>query len=339
MVRWIFLVAAVAVAYAARNVITPFLIGATIAFLLNPLVNMLSRRTCLNRTLSMALVYLFVLAPIAFLIAHEAPHIIDQATRLFNQRQEILTQLAAQFSTLTGRHTDVDQIIGVFLDKLQEYFKNKPGNILAFGGVITSSLISTVLCFISSVYFLKDADKMVPFLLRFAPEGQSRQELARVLSQINCKFHKYVIGQLTLISLMAIVTYIVLAIYHVDYALVVALVTGLVEIVPVIEPAVALTAASLIAIYQLGFWSALAVPIVLVAYRFLQEYLVAPRIIGHALQLWGLSMIFAALVGDQLLGGFGMLLAIPGAAAFKVLMDHACPALAPADDDGEQHDH
>ena len=100
---------------------------------------------------------------------------------------------------------------------------------LAVGGILSRSLLFVLISLVSSIYFLRDAGKIGAFCLRFVPEGK-REECSKVAAEINGKFGKYIAGQFLLMAIMAVLAFAILCFYHVKYALIVALLAGVLEI-------------------------------------------------------------------------------------------------------------
>ena len=151
--------------------------------------------------------------------------------------------------------------------------------------------------------------------------------MSHVASVLNVKFSKYLVGQLFLVGIMSVLAYIILSLNHVRYALILALITGVLEIIPMIGPLLALALAAAVVTSQSGLAAAGAVAGLLWAARLFEDYVVVPRVVGHAVQIHPMVTIFAVLAGDTLGGTLGMLLAVPAAAAVKVILDNLNPPL------------
>src|SRR5208283_4226688 len=223
-------------------------------------------------------------------------------------REMIVNSLIRQISEATGWNPYIAGVTTDVLEKVQTFITAKPEEILAVGGLVSRSLLFVVIALVSSIYFLYDAEKIGAFCLRFVPEDQ-RDACTDVAREINHKFSKYISGQLLLVVIMAIL----------------AVTAGVLEIIPVFGPLAALALAMTIAASQLGLQGAMPVTILIWSARLFEDYIVIPRVIGHAVQLHPLVTIFVVLAGETIEGGLGMLLAVPAAAAVKVVVDHFYP--------------
>jgi len=137
---------------------------------------------------------------------------------------------------------------------------------------------------------------------------------------------RYVRGQLLLIVIMSTIAYSFLH-YAIGmkYALVIAIASGFLEIIPVLGPIAATTIATLVGFAQFDLTKALIIIAFYTGARWLEDYLIIPRVIGHAVELHPLVVIFAVLCGEVMAGALGMLIAIPVAASIKILLDFTHP--------------
>jgi predicted PurR-regulated permease PerM len=324
MIRWLVVLFCIWIAYQVRDQFPPFIVGAVVAYVLSRPVSLLCHYTRLSRGLALVLIYVVAVLLVGYAGYRGMPTIAEQATSLFNHREQIVESVVTQLAGATGYKGDVNQLSATVIDKLQTFVAGKPEELLAFGGLVSRSLLFILVAFISSIYFLYDSRTMGRFLLRFVPEDK-REDCAKVAAEINHKFSQYIGGELLLVVMMAIITFTVLMCFHVRYALLVAVVAGLAEIVPVFGPLMAQVLAVSITASQIGLYDASQVLFLLWVIRLVQDYVIIPRVIGHAVQLHPLFTMFFVLAGDTLAGGLGMLLAIPAAAACKVVIDRFYP--------------
>ncbi|MBS2009769.1 MAG: AI-2E family transporter [Cyanobacteria bacterium SZAS TMP-1] len=324
MLKWFIAALAVWLAYLVREQFPPFIVGMVIAYLLSHPVHVLNKHLRVHRGLAVLLVYATVATTVGVAVWKGFPALTEQATSLFQQREAIVASLAGQITSLTGWSPDIDAITRLVLEKVQTFIATKPEELLAFSGVITSSLLFTAIALISSIYFLYDAQKFGRYALRFVPQDK-RQDCVTMVKEINRKFSRYLSGQLLLIGIMSVLAFTILRFYGIKYALVVALIAGLMEIVPVFGPICALALALTIAASQLGLNGTAPVAILFLCVRVLQDYIVSPRVIGQAVQLHPLVIFVFVLGGQTVAGGLGMLVAVPTAAALKVILDHFYP--------------
>ncbi|MGH9551378.1 MAG: AI-2E family transporter, partial [Terriglobales bacterium] len=218
---------------------------------------------------------------------------------------------------------DVDQTAAQAMDQLQNTI-GKPEEWFHGLAIIGHSLLSVLICAITSIYMLVDHTSVGRFFLRFIPTDK-RATVSSLASQMDGIFRKYVIGQLALIMLMSFVGFCILKTFNIKYALLLALLSGFLEIIPVLGPLLVYIVIFIFAFAQLGLFSSVLILGCFGIARLVEDYLIVPNTVGHAVELHPLATIFAVIVGEKLAGALGMLIAIPVAAAFKVVVDFLYP--------------
>ena len=156
-----------------------------------------------------------------------------------------------------------------------------------------------------------------------------RPEVFEVSDQIHRTLARYFRRLMVLVALVATATFLGLDfIYHLHFALPLAVATGFLEVVPFLGPVVAATIAALVALSQGGVALAIWVIVFYTVIRQLEDQIVSPVVLGNAVELHPLFVIFAVLAGGALFGILGTLAAIPVAASIKVIVDYAPKLIA-----------
>lgn len=329
MLRWIIAIITLWAAYQVRMVFPPFIAGAILAYLLSKPISALSRHARIPRALAIFVVYILVVGGLGYLVYRLSPMIGEQAMGLVKHREAIVESAVRQVAATTGWQLDVAQITAAVMDKLKNFVTEKPAELLEIGNFLGHSVFFLVITLVSSIYLVADPKVIGRFVLRFIPEDK-REEAKAMAAEINDRFSKYLYGQLLLVAIMTVLAYGILSFNHVRYALVIAVVTGILEIVPMLGPILALALSAVIVMSQLGMAAAFGIVLMLWAARLFEDYVIIPRVIGHAVQIHGVVTIFAVIAGETIGGGLGMLLAVPVAAAIKVAIDHVYKPVEPA---------
>jgi predicted PurR-regulated permease PerM len=327
MLKWFLFLLLLWFLYYVREVFPPFIMGGIIAYLLLPLVTKLSTSARINERLAVTIIYLLFVAIIVLLFWLFGATAIDQFSAFVAQRREIVTNLVSQIATAFNWQIDVEQSTNEILGSIEQNF-GTPGEIVHLGALVSKGMLAVLVTIVSSIYFIVDSKRVGQFFLRFLPE--KRQKIAIDLSkQMNSVLSKYVQGQLILITLMSCVAYSFLHFaFHLKYALLIAILSGFLEIVPVLGPILATTTATIIGIAQNGVDCALLIILCYTGARLIEDYIIIPRVIGHYVELHPLTVIFAVLCGEVMAGALGMLIAIPVAASIKVILDFCYPTSA-----------
>lgn len=312
------------------DILPPFIWGAITAYLLHPLVYRLQRHLHIPRPLAIALIFLALIGLLAFAGVQIVPTLYTQGSSLVRSlpdlidtaRQELVRQPKIVIGGLTINTVQVNEQI----DDLAKEFAGRFGREAPQLVIQTFELFIKLLVYLlATYYFLLQGDRLVHRTRNLAPP-RYRPTLERMTGQVNDTFGAYIRAQLLLFVIMSISTLIALTILQVDYALALAITTGVLEMIPIIGPWLAAIAAMLVAVSQGSApfgWSptqlAVVVGLVYFALRMIEDQIVIPQLVGRIVHIHPLLVIFGVLVGATLGGALGLILAVPILAALKII--------------------
>ncbi len=192
------------------------------------------------------------------------------------------------------------------------------GGVLGAGELVLSAAGSLFIVVVLTIYFLAGMPRIKLFAYRLAPQSR-RTRVILIGDEIFTKVGGFVLGNFLTSAIAGIGTYVWMLIFGVPYPILLALLVALLDLIPVIGSTiggaivtlVALTVSLPVAIATAGFY---------VAYRLAEDYLLVPRIMGRTVQVPGVISVLAVLVGGALMGIIGALIAIPTAAAIRLLL-------------------
>jgi predicted PurR-regulated permease PerM len=221
--------------------------------------------------------------------------------------------LSAQLPTLLAR---------LLPPRVHEYLRGvvvQRSSVFIFVRGAASAIASVAAILFMVVYMLIDAHRLRNMILLLYPENV-RGERRRVMKRIARRMTAWLSGQLVLCGVFGIATFIGLIVLRIPYALPLALLATIGELVPVIGPIMAAIPALAIAILQSRwqFWSVLAIALVL---QKIENFFIAPRVMARKLRISPLSVFIAFMIGGSLLGIAGAIMAIPVAAILQVTFD------------------
>ncbi len=347
--QWIIpLALAIVILYIARDIIPPFIIAIVLAYLLDPLVAAVHRYTRAPRAAVVVLMALLVLAVIGSLITL----LVRLAA---SQGQEFVHNLPGYLGTAVD---NINRLIAPTTVQIpKSAIPGLGGNLpnLSIGDILSvaasfaastgQSLLDFLLTFVSTIYLLIDGHHLANGLQRFFPLEQ-RPRLSSVMKKVRHTWNSYIRAQLFLAALMAVVSWLILEPIFgllglvapglfggaLPFALPVAIAVGLLETIPIVGPLVAIALAAIVALATLGILPALMVIAALYLMRLIEDNIVVPNVLGHAIHLPAVVTLFAVAVGGIVGGLLGLVLAVPMAAAIRVFIDeyypHPHPALA-----------
>jgi predicted PurR-regulated permease PerM len=316
--------------YMARRILGPFIIAWVIAYIFSMVIDNFQERLRWPRALIVALLYVLVLGALGIGLYFGAETLFRQTREFIAGGPNILERglqqiLGGAHYEFGGQVLDAHTIAQQVNVGLSAYFGNG-GGALHFAGILVEVILDTLLVIIVSFYLLLSWRQIGSYLLKFVPEG-SRARTGYVLGRIHVALGAYLRGQLLLIVIMSAVSFLVLQfIFQVPYALPLGIMTGFLEILPLIGPAIAAVIAAGVALSAQGAGAAIGVIAAYFILRQLEDQVVMPIVVGRAVELHPVVTIFAVLAGGTIAGVLGMLLAVPVAAAIKVILDFLYPS-------------
>jgi predicted PurR-regulated permease PerM len=331
---WLVVGAAI-VLWLGRDILAPFILAAVLAYAFSPLVGRAVVRTGWPRVVVVGIAFVVVIALLIVAVVLLAGRIANEVTLLAASGPD---SLAALLRDLVGRDTiDIGGQQIAVADIARELQKrlgdlvSSPGDAAQVAGRIGSILLDTSLAIIVTFYFLIDGPTLWQRSIETLP-AESRDRTVDLLGRIHDVLGHWLRGQLVLIAFVATVLYIALGpILHLPYALGIAVLSGFLEIIPLIGPLIATAIATVDAFAHGGATTAVIVIVLYLVVRQVEDNLVAPQVIGRVVHLHPVITIFAVLVGLQVYGILGGLLGVPVAAAVNVVYrEFYGPAEAPA---------
>ena len=214
--------------------------------------------------------------------------------------------------------------IAQLVSYVQSYFSASIGamtsSILSIGGNIALFFISIVL----SIYLIQDSEYFADlwnkiFNLIFG-KSKSGSKLKEILCIIDDTFYKYIRGQLFEACIVGVLSAVVLYFIGIDYALIIGIITGICNMIPYIGPVVGTVLAVIMALLSGQPITAIWAIIGMVVVQQVDNNLLAPKIVGDSVGLHPVFTMLAILIGGNVGGLIGMLIAVPVAASLKILL-------------------
>ncbi len=181
-------------------------------------------------------------------------------------------------------------------------------------------VLGLITVFVLTAYLLADTPRMNRFLYQFVPPGRE-PEIEHWLHSLRNVVGGYIRGQLITSVVISVFTFIVLLAVGVPNAAAFALLAGFVDIIPIVGAVIAVVMPTLAA-FQESTTQAIIVLALLLAYQQFEDRVLTPRVYGQTLNLPPVIVLVAVLIGGQLFGIPGVLLALPAAAVARVVLDY-----------------
>ena len=311
------------IVWRAGDIVRPFIWAAILSYVLLPLVGLLERRAGFPRTIAATTIFLLLLAVIVgggrLLIPLAVGQILDLQVRLPSLLANLETTLAGTFEQFG---------LGPF-QQIAIQASDLPGMLaraaLPIAVGLGHALLEFLVFLIATFFLLRDAPRLFDWFRRVLPPGQ-RAEIVPLARQVSELLGLYVRGQIILIGIMATVTTIGLTLFGVPFSFVLGVMTGILEIIPIVGPIAAGAIACLVALGNpnpFGWSQVIYVAAIAVMYtvlRHAEDYFVIPLVIGRIVRLHPAVVIFSLLAGGALFGLLGVILAVPLAATLRLVL-------------------
>ena len=311
--------------YLLGPILTPFLAGALLAYIFDPLVDRLEKRGLSRTSGTVIVIVLAGLAVFALLLV---------ALPLFQgQFVELSQRVPAALDLMQTRFLPwLNQTFGVAVDfdlaTLKAWLTEKATQngaawlptlqtgALAVVGVLANLLLIPVVMF----YLLKDWDVMIARVAALTPRAWMGT-VTRVARSMDAVVGEFLRGQVAVMAALSLYYVAALWMAGLDYALPIGLLTGVLSFVPFLGFGLGMILALLVALLQFADWTGVAwVAGIYLAGQVLESYVVTPRLVGERVGLHPVAVIFALAAFGQLFGFVGVLLAVPLAAVLLVAL-------------------
>ncbi len=334
------------VAYVFRVVFPPLILAGAIVFLLNPIVTRLQHRH-IPRALGTAFSYLGVAAVVALTILLIAPLATDQYNELAEEWPELRDDLEKQVDDLSERSVeddwpieiptyaelerqfsgdtsaDVDGDGRISEEERQERFANQLDTARELLLRVFHVGIIFVLAPIIAFYMLVDLPHIREVMRSLVPT-RARGDVMVVARRLSSAIGGYFRGQLAVAFVVGVMASIGMLLIDLPFWLIVGMVAGLFNMIPLIGPWVGAVPGIVIAFTTGGGLSqAIWVAVVMAGVQQIDNHFISPIVMQRAVKLHPAVVMLALLAGGTLGGFFGLLMAVPAAATLKIVIGHA----------------
>jgi predicted PurR-regulated permease PerM len=326
-------VATLVLFWLARAIIGPFVVAAVIAYAVSPIVGTFERRTSLPRVVVVLVGYVVTLSVLGVLMYFLAGRISHELGALASSGPDALASrlrevVGSDTIDIAGQHVSVASIAHQIQDRFGGLFAS-PDSALQLAGRVGEIGLEAILVLILTFYFLVDGARFRDWTIALLP-SRHRPRTVALIDRVHAILGRWLEGQIFLVGLVAVVVYIALGpILHLPYALAIAVLTGILEVIPLVGPLIATAIAGTDAFVQGGVGLAVTVVVIYFILRQVEDQVVAPIVIGRAVHLHPIVTIFAVFVGLSTWGILGGLLGVPVAAAINVIFRELYPTGPP----------
>jgi len=315
------------VLWALGNVIMPFLVGAAIAYFLDPVADRLQRLGLGRVGATLVITSVGLLFLIALMLA-VVPTLSNQAHQLVQSAPDMIEKLQgylyAQFPQLADNTSVMRQELQQLGDTLKSRGMELLDTVIGSARGVLEIVLFIVIVPVVSFYMLIDWDRMVSRIDQLLPRDHAPL-IRRLAREIDRTLAGFLRGQMLVCLIVGLFYASTLALAGLQFGLVVGAIAGAITFIPYFGSIVGGALAIGLALVQFwGDWVHVGVIIGIFAVgQFLEGNIITPRLVGNSVGLHPLWLIFALSAFGSLFGFVGMLVAVPLAAAIGVLVRHA----------------
>ncbi|MED4953638.1 AI-2E family transporter [Paenibacillus sp. FSL R5-0527] len=304
-----------------KAVLAPFVIAIIISYVLNPVVRMLGGRK-VPRTIAVLLIYAVFLTALAVILMNVIPMFVEQLEELGEHLPELTIHTQQMMNRWDNGLLPGSVRMGMnnwffqFENRLASAISRFLDNIGATIGVVFNAFIIPFLIF----YMLKDIELIERLVLRYLPRS-GRKSIITLLREIDQALGNYIRGQLLVCVIIGVLAYIGYMMIGMPFALLLAGVVAVCNIIPYLGPFLG-AAPALVMATTISWKMVLFVLLVNMLCQTIESNVISPQVVGRSLHLHPMLIIFALLVGGEVAGVPGLILAVPLFAVMKVIIQH-----------------
>lgn len=326
------------------NILSPFIIGACIAFVLNVIINLIESKwnkkrkknkilERIKRPLSIFLSILLLFAVIFFVIFLVIPELINTVDSIKMYMPGIATNVQNWLYEITSNNPDINGMINnINLDwknideKTMELLQTGVGAILSSSINILTSVFSGIFNFviglIFAIYILLQKEKLgeqFKKIMEAYMKPEINRKTLRIFSVTNSAFNKFITGQVTEACILGLLCFIGMIIFGMPYALTISVLIGFTALIPIFGAFIGAGIGALLIAVQ-NPMLALGFIIFIIVLQQIEGNVIYPKVVGSSVGLPGIWVLVAVTVGGAIWGVTGILISVPIASILYALL-------------------
>ncbi|GAB6182012.1 AI-2E family transporter [Desulfotomaculum defluvii] len=312
--------------YLVRGLFVPFVLAILLVYLLNPLVDRMERRGS-SRVVAILTLYLGVIIVITSLFMYGVPRMVNQLERLvesiplYTDQVELMVENLqrsfADSSVPPGVQRIVEERIGWVEAELLAVVRKSIDLLMT----ILSNLFNIILAPVLAFYIMRDLELLKSWARSIVPKEMAA-DVFYLAKQIDLVFSSFIRGHLTVVVIIGVLTSLSFMLIGLEFATMLGIIAGITELIPYFGPLIGAIPAVAMALLH-SKWMVIKVVLAVFFIQQIEGNVISPRILGQRVGLHPLAIIVALLAGGHLFGIGGMLLAVPMAAIFKIIVSFA----------------
>ena len=238
---------------------------------------------------------------------------------LFSQAREFLRQLPALVGRLRSRFSSVPVLSEIDPNALSGYLTSHAKTIASLFATLAGAIVSAVTIFVLTAYLILDGKRAFQWFISLFPPD-SAQRLEPALRRAGYRMRRWLTGQAMLMLILGSASAVAFGAMRIPFFYLLALFAGAANIIPFLGPILTVVLASLFAVVD-SPWKVLGVLIFYLVYQQVENAFLTPRIMQAQVKLSPAAVLAALVIGEELAGILGALVAVPTAVLCSVLLD------------------
>ena len=302
----------------------PVIFGILLYYLVKPMVDFIEKKG-LSRKLSVLIVFLAIVFLIVLAFAFIIPGVQNQFNQLVEEFPKIWDSVVSQIEALLYnegftqiyREFQATDIMNRVTDQMSNIFSVTIDSIGNVAGIITRVVITIATIPFVLYYLLVDGKHFKESILEVVPT-RARPVMIRFMQESSKQVGSYVRGELLVAVSVAIMFYVGYLVIGLDYALILSILAGILNLIPYLGSIMASVPALIIGAFVSPL-QLVKVILVIVVEQTLEGRVISPQILGNKLEIHPLVILFILLVAGSLFGFMGLILAVPGFGILRVI--------------------
>lgn len=319
IIKGVFVVLAVWFLYLIRDVLALFFLSVIFTATLDPLIDWMQKKKIV-RPVGVFIVYVIFFLLLSLSVTFLFPPLVSQFKDFSDKLPQYSEKLSITFSGIEtyaksyGINFNVHEIVKESLGG----FSQSSSQIFSTTVSVFTAIISLIVVLSLTFYMSVKEDGMKKFIVSITPRGR-REYAVSLFERIHSRVGKWMFGQILLMFVIFVLDFAALSIFNIPYALILAILAGILEIVPYLGPIISASLAALVG-FLISPVTGILVLLILTLIQQLESHVIVPQIMRKAVGLNPVVVILALLVGAKLAGTMGAILSVPIATAVSVFV-------------------
>lgn len=310
------------------SLLTPFIIGAIIAYILAPLVDWMEKKLKMKRWMTILIIYGVALIMTVSFVIMILPSITNSIIDIINQipqyTAEVEAWITSNFDSVIGPYmSQIQDTLLALIPKISEVVKVILDNFLAATFSVTTIVVNIVLGLIISVYIIIDKEVILQYFKKLTYIILKKEKaglLIDVVKTFNSNIGTYIVAKSIDSFFVGLVSFVGLALIGSKYALLLGIICGLTNMIPYFGPIIGMVPTVLINVFY-SIKIAVVSLIFLLVLQQIEGNIIEPKFVGGKLGLSPILTLLAVTIGGGFFGIIGMILSVPVMGVIKIYID------------------